>query len=274
MRNARMTIWVRRALIMVLCICWQEGMADIVFDDGGMHDIAYFTIEHIDVFNESFWDDATTVNLIEGGSIKTIDLFEDSIFNIDGGVVNDSVSIKNNSQVFFNSGQITGEVHLEENCYFEMNGGSLIDDSSLWMQDNSNVIINGGNIQLDISIGHNSTLTITGGVISGYLNGGQTAKINIHGGIFDSPIHFGDSAQTTIYGSDFYINGVPAPYGSYSGDRSGVITGLLSDGTVLNHDLDMYTNATLTLVYDPVPEPTTLLLLGLGAVMLRRKYRA
>ncbi len=72
-----------------------------------------------------------------------------------------------------------------------------------------------------------------------------------------------------IWGTDFRINNTPVEYGTYT--YMEYLTGNLT-GTLLNGDpidvqfqLDMYEPLVLM-----VPEPATLLLLGLGVVMLRR----
>ena len=71
-------------------------------------------------------------------------------------------------------------------------------------------------------------------------------------------------------GYDFEVDGWAASYGiyeSFHGDA--ILTGILANGDSLNTTIQIRDDAQLILA---IPEPATLLLLGLGAVVLRRKH--
>ena len=81
----------------------------------------------------------------------------------------------------------------------------------------------------------------------------------------------------TIYGLDFAVDGQSVGYGEltsiFGGRNSNEpyrhLTGTLFSSESIANDFRIGDNAKIVLV----PEPATLFLLGLGAVMLRRKAR-
>jgi hypothetical protein len=83
------------------------------------------------------------------------------------------------------------------------------------------------------------------------------------------------NAKLTIHGSDFAIDGTPFGFGEITsilgsdcGDEpSRRLTGTLANGDIINSQFQIGNSASIVLV----PEPATLLLLGLGAVIMKRK---
>ncbi len=84
----------------------------------------------------------------------------------------------------------------------------------------------------------------------------------------------GQSATLTIYGSDFVVDGQPFGYGeltsilggNWTDEPSRRLIGTLDSGDLIDNGFRIDHNAKIVLI----PEPATLLLLGLGAVMVRR----
>ena len=85
----------------------------------------------------------------------------------------------------------------------------------------------------------------------------------------------GETATLTIYGSNFAIDGSSVGFGvitsmlggDYGNEPYRRLTGTLANGDIINNQFQIGNDAKIVLV----PEPTMLLLLGLGAVMLRRR---
>jgi hypothetical protein len=80
-----------------------------------------------------------------------------------------------------------------------------------------------------------------------------------------------DNSQLTIAGTNFAIDGFAVDYGTYTASdyTSGLLTGILANGDLMSNDFGIANDARITLV----PEPTTLILIGIGILCLRRKNR-
>ncbi len=273
MRNVRMTIWVV-VVVCLYCFNLPKAKGELVFDDGEHHIVDYVRPDTISVQYEPFFHVATTVDFVEGASATGLRVWNNCSVNILGGT-------------------ITHEARFDDDSVVTISGGNI---NSLDINDNADVDISGGifnstySIYLGLSGNHTGDINISGGQFDGIVYGNGYGTFAISGGEFNDivsftystqgtitggtflgdEIHIGDSARVTIHGSDFEVNGVPISYGTvYSGSREGQLTGILADGTGLNIPLRNTQNASLTFVL--IPEPTTLLLLGLGGLMMRRK---
>ncbi len=234
----------------VLIIATGQGLS-AVFNDGGTHNINSTIYENV-------WVDLqtpgmqTTVNLVAGGYIPphySLNGFNDSRINISGGKMDGDLSAKDNSQVTISGGIL--------NSYFYANNSSQI-------------TMSGGAVMIELSAKDNSQVTISGGTV-GYLNASGSSQVTVSGGIILSPLELSNNANVIMKGSNFAINGSPVGFGTILGVNNWPLrrlTGTLANGDIINTLFDIGNDASITLV----PEPTTLLLLGLGAVMLRRKH--
>ncbi|MHC4743797.1 MAG: PEP-CTERM sorting domain-containing protein [Planctomycetota bacterium] len=145
------------------------------------------------------------------------------------------------------AGADTSDVDVFENSRFEMTGGA-IGDGELGLHDNSTGHISAGSIADDPSwIGDFSTLTITG--------------ID-----FLDALKLAGNAQVFIHGANFKLDGAPVGYGPITAPVT-QLTGDLLYGQINCGIFFQSDTAVLTLV----PEPTTLALLAIGALALRRK---
>ena len=80
-----------------------------------------------------------------------------------------------------------------------------------------------------------------------------------------------ESCELFVHGTNFTINGSPVEYGTYinlNGQNytDYYLTGTLLSGEAISNHIYLYDDTSLVLI----PEPATLFLLGLGAVMLRK----
>ncbi|MGB2809719.1 MAG: PEP-CTERM sorting domain-containing protein [Sedimentisphaerales bacterium] len=167
-------------------------------------------------------------------------------------------------------------------------GGQYIIDSIIstkvmvdfWHQPNPGTqveLISGGYLGQHLEIYGYGDVTISGGVIEGYLSAGGYSNVDILGGLFGDNLYsftFLENAVGTFFGTDFQINGSFVGHGMWTGevlqDRFR-LTGILANGTSIDNYVSLLDEATTMVL--AVPEPTTLLLLGLGGLVLRKRRR-
>ena len=118
-------------------------------------------------------------------------------------------------------------------------------------------VLDDGKINGALLAYENSIVTVSGGLIGGIIKAGIWPTIC--------------STKITFKGTNFAINGHSVNYGTFDTEGQdyvhGTITGTLANGDLLNNEF--YINGSSSIVL--IPEPATLLLLGLGAVVVRKK---
>ena len=165
------------------------------------------------------------------------------------------------SKVSIISGGTVYFLYAYESSTVDVSGGYVW---GLFPKDSSSVNISGGTVEI-ISAYNSSSENISGGVVnslsvissgSAYISGGSVGELGVL-----------RTSSATFYGRNFNISGGLV----LNGDRilgTGTLTGEWMNGapwmtTITAND----STATIRVI----PEPATLLLFGLGAVMLRRK---
>lgn len=241
-------------VLMILVRCSQLCQA-IIYDDGQTHDI-YEALggSGPEVMND-FFGAATTMNFHPGGASGTsLMAYDDSVINVLGGTINGHLIGYHNSSITISSGTVTG--YLDTNNY-------------------SNAIVSGGTFDYDVHARDYSNITISGGVIERSLFANEHGDIIMSGGTIGSIIYAGTSYENststiTFMGSNFAINGISVGYGEFdsggTGQRHGILTGNLSNGGLLNNEFYIYSGSSIVLI----PEPATLLLLGLGGLLIKK----
>jgi hypothetical protein len=264
-----------------------SARADTTYNDGGIHNIS--TIMQP---GKVHLDNRTTVNILPGGSITGG--FEQWAYGIDSYF--SSVNVSGGS---VKGGTVVGElgwadgisaVHGEINIYSgSVTGGTLPSIDAGWAHGISStfstISIFGGSVTgglgqypegfaEGISSGE-STINVFGGNIAGIklsrgtlnINGGSIddditildSIVNIYGGNINNSIYVYRSS-VNIYGSGFnYALGL-------INDASGVLTGTLADGTLLNLPFNQDSSRIII-----IPEPTTLILFAIGGIALRKR---
>lgn len=234
----------------VLWACCNHAAA-LVFNDGGHHTINYAVYEPVYV-DQSAPGVGTKVDLLDGGLVQAwIDAHQDSRVKITGGRVSATVNAYGRSEITVVGGEIAGPVYCRENSRLDISGGSM----GAWVQSlgSSEVTISGGEIELFVEAWDYSRVTISGGTI-----GGRIAAVR--------------DSLVTLVGSNFAVNGTPVGYGDFASKyaTSGMLTGILANGDRLNSSFSIGgSSADITFI----PEPGTILLLGLGVLGVVRHRR-
>lgn len=247
MRNRNVTIWVM--VLVVICGRLQKADGMVVFNDGQTHTIDYVIDDQVEVEDSTFFLEPTTVNFVQGGDATgEVRVNENSVVNVMGASLTSALAVWDTAQGNLFDGYIP-RVSLLDRAIFNMHGGTM--GTNLY-----------GNYQ--------SCITVSGGHVQGNVSSTIDSSVSISGGTFDGYLHAGDNGLLTIIGSDFAVDGQPAPFGQYVGEREGILTGVLANGDLIDNWYYGTQNGTLILI----PEPATLLLLGLGVPILsglRRK---
>jgi len=236
MRNRCATIWFMTA---VLIMAADQGFGVIDFKDGAAHDINYMIrLDDVRVDYQAPGK-KTTVNMLAGGSIyfpMTTNGYNDGRLNIFAG-----------ARVF-----------------------------SLYTHDSFKVTMSGGEVPLVLDAYDSSQIIISGGTVS-RLYARDSSKAIMSGGIIKTDMVLTTNAELTLDGSNFAVDGNPVGFGEitsllggdYSNEPYRTLTGTLANGDILNSPFRIGDYASITLV----PEPCTLLLLGLGAAIVSRRRR-
>jgi hypothetical protein len=185
------------------------------------------------------------------------------------GAVTGRLTINAGGEVNANGGWLMVGGNVGTTGILNIDGGVMNNSGHLWVASHTDSIgtvdITGGSLTVGgmIGIGTINAVDPSGGTGTVNVNeGGLLALANIHGGITSiqpgSVLNIYGTGQVTLPG-DF--EGVIASYAT-----AGLIAG---DGILGNVQTDLTTNPGFTTVF--VPEPATMILLGLGGLLLRRK---
>jgi len=195
---------------------------------------------------------ATHVEVVEGGVVGWIGVFETSAITMSGGSV-DELRAYGSSNITLTDGAVGSRVEADEY---------------------STIGISGGSITGEVTADEFSTISISGGSIDGFILAAMAGTVRMSGGTLGGTLGFlmaggGQSATIEIVGSEFMVDGSPVPYGPIAA-QTGVLSGVLAMGDPVNNEffhngaslgINIY-DGTITLV--PIPEPSTASLLAFG----------
>ena len=162
------------------------------------------------------------------------------------------------------SGDSYAHTYIWNDAELDMTGGSL---QSLDMLNSSTADISGGNITEGVYAWDNSTVDISDGFIGWNLDASDLSVVNLYGGVITDWLYATDSSVVNIFGYGFN-------YDSEAGDwNGGQLTGFWLDDSPFT--IDLLDNIDIDSTYNDhvnlVPEPGSLLLIGVGGLFLRRK---
>ena len=233
MKKAILTI----LMMLLFGVCSVQAV-DITFSTSG-------TIVNGNVYDDVYVENDGTIVDMFGGQIEGLWLYDTSIFNLHNGQI-----------VGYFSGIDIG--HLST---INVLGGVIDKSSDFVVHGNAN--FDGGSITAGrLKTYEDSIVTLTGG----FLNLGMLeihGELNIYGGMLDIEDNGGTDGVVNIYGYDFTYIPTGDPFWG-----GGTLTGYLLDNNpfiIKGLSQNEFENFNL------IPEPMTVLLLGLGGVFLRRK---
>ena len=187
--------------------------------------------------NVSIYNDDTIVDML-GGLVDQMQTFDSSMLNVAGGEIY-SLYAWNYSTANISDGSIYGV--------------------SVWDYTTAN-LSGDGNVT-SLGAGVSGIINMMGGTTE-YLRAGDFSVVNLYGGKVNIYLNAWDSSKVNIYGYGFDYD--PSA-GSWNG---GQLTGFWLDDTPFIIDLagsGTYSHINL------VPEPGSLILFALGALLVRRK---
>lgn len=220
-------------LVVMLGLIVPNGFGSIYLQGGGTYNI------------NSTVNEVVEVDLIASNSPTTVNI-------VDGGLIKVHAYTYNNSRLNLIGGTIENHLFAKGSSYIDVKSGIIGD--CLYCEDNSNVRVMGGTLRGGIYLEEAGRLYWAGGTIVG------------------RPIMVTNQSELTISGFNFAINGIPVNYGqiiSLSGaiadEPFRTLTGTLTNGELINNEFKIGDNAKIVLI----PEPCTLLMLGVGGMLIR-----
>jgi len=236
-------------------------------------------------------------------SVQAVDITFSTSGTISNGDVYDNVYVENDFTVVDMTGGQIGRLYTRDISTFNMSGGQILGLHSINIEALSNFYMSGGEANLSGLYLYGAGLNYdVGGIasISGGTLSAQQVKVYRDAELVleDGNIHFGtfnvmDDGIVDIFAGNVMIDEAYIAYGYYIGDEyidvgatinvygydfnydstggtygGGILTGYLSDGNPFSID---QVNEMEYTSFNLIPEPTTLLLLGLGGLFLRKR---
>ncbi len=183
--------------------------------------------------------------------------YSSGIHNIDYSI-SDPFFAKGSATINLLSGGYL-EYYLRAEDYSQINllGGTV--KNQLYAYEYSVVDISSGNVKYLYTY-DNSEAEISGGSMLEVGTRGSS-QVDIIGGSIVNNLISWENSQITVFGSGFNF-----PLGEITAS-DGTLTGTLMNGDAINARFYIYNDSSIMLV----PEPATLLLLGLGGLLLRKR---
>ena len=204
-----------------------------IYSDAEIHDSDEYS--NVSVFDTP--PDHTTLDMF-GGLVDSMAAFDESTVNVSGGYVSTL-----NSYEFSTVNAFGGFVH------------------SLWAYDTGTANVWGDAGMISLGARESGVVNMSGGTTEN-LGAGESGTVNVYGGLVTRGLNAWDFGVVNIYGYDLVKAGSGGHYGC------GQVYGFFMDDSTFT--IDFSTQETYSHV-NLVPEPSSLILLGLGGLMIKRK---
>jgi hypothetical protein len=269
-------------ILLVLGVNTTKG--GIIYNDGGIHNIDWAYGDVVSVEN-SFWSEATTMNLLTGGIVSQIYAYENSKINIFGGQVVSYLSCYDNSDISVTGGKIMSELIARDNSSIDVSGGEIVrigtdpaysgdltitgGITDVFSAQGGTMKFNGGNVRYVQAVG-NGHFTMNNGQINEILVATDNSQVDISGGNITGLLDIRLNSTVNIIGTGFVLDG-HSIFGDIinplAEDNYGHLTGLYLDGSPFEVDIKMAPGASVSVN----PEPCSLLLVVVGSLIVARK---
>jgi len=225
----------RLLFLTLLLFLLTSAQATVIFNDGQAHNVDYQITEQVEVRNNPSTNKPTVLNLLSGSSFSlSVKAYDSSSTNLSGGSVYGSLQLYDYATAQISSGSITYQLMADGNNYIDFCGGNV--GEFVIAYNSATVKMSGGSVGLGFRINYDSVVVIQG---DNFLVNGQTVE----------------------YGEIKSLLG-----GSHFDEPTRSLSGMLSSGETLNTNFWIGQNGRIIL--EPIPEPATFLLLGLGIPIL------
>ncbi len=221
------------AAVMLIPVSQVQAVLDI-YSDAVIQEGDYYDMV-VNVYDTP--PDHTTVDMT-GGFVHNLRPYDSSIINMTGGEIR-TLDAFNSSTANISGGDVR----------------------SVFTWDHATTNLYDGGAVFSLGAGISGTINMMGGTTE-YLHAGGSCTFNLYGGAVTDSLNAWDFATVNIYGYGFDYD--PSA-GNYNG---GQLTGLWFDDTTFT--IDLYDPVTYDHI-NLVPEPSSLILFALGALLLRRK---
>ena len=188
----------------------------------------------VDIYNDD------TVVDMSGGSVDYISTFDSSTLNMSGGLA---------------------EVGAFETSTINISGGSLFSGANAY--DGGTVNLLDCDYSIDLRVYESGTGNMFGGTVE-YLIAGDFGTLDLYGGVVTDSLGAWESSIVNVYGYDLDKTTIGGIYGY------GQVSGFFMDDSAFT--IDFSTPQTYSHV-NLVPESGTLILLGFGVIIMKRKAR-
>ena len=148
----------------VLLLCSSPVIAELRFDDGGIHNIDYAISDYVVV------DLETTVNVLPGARLDWLEGYGESIINVSGGWMDILISF-GNSQANISGGSMSALAALG-NSHINIFGGAVVD--GLYVDENGIMTIHGSAFAVGgTPVGYTELTGFLTGQLTGTLRSGD-----------------------------------------------------------------------------------------------------